>query len=84
MLGLIVAFWAAPVMSQGRLLFAVTCTLYILLAIQIEERDLLAAHGDSYRAYRQRVPQLVPLLRGRGGSGAGRKPSSDFSPRPSA
>jgi protein-S-isoprenylcysteine O-methyltransferase Ste14 len=82
MLGLIVAFWAAPVMSWGRLLFAASCTGYILLAIQIEERDLLAAHGASYDAYRRRVPQLVPLLRGAGGGG-GERPR-DLSPKPNA
>ena len=65
MLGLIIAFWAAPVMSAGHLLFAILTTLYIVIALQFEERDLLEEHGDSYAAYRERVPMLVPGLKPR-------------------
>jgi protein-S-isoprenylcysteine O-methyltransferase Ste14 len=61
MLGFIIAFWAAPDMSQGRLLFAVVTTLWILIAIQIEERDLVALLGEPYRRYRQRTSMLLPL-----------------------
>ena len=60
MLGLIVAFWATPVMSAGHLMFAATATGYILLALPLEERDLMTRHGDDYRRYRERVPMLVP------------------------
>jgi methanethiol S-methyltransferase len=63
MLGFVIAFWAAPTMSQGRLLFAVVTTLWILVAIQIEERDLVTGLGEPYRRYRERTPMLVPLLR---------------------
>lgn len=62
MLGFLIAFWAAPTMTQGRLLFALVTTAYILVAIQIEERDLLAILGDSYREYRKRTPALIPFL----------------------
>jgi protein-S-isoprenylcysteine O-methyltransferase Ste14 len=65
MLGFIVAFWAAPTMSQGRLLFAVVTTLWILIAIRIEERDLVRYLGEPYQRYRQRTPMLVPWLRSR-------------------
>ena len=61
MLGLIIAFWATPVMSAGHLMFAAAATGYILLAIPLEERDLAARHGDDYRRYRKRVPMLIPM-----------------------
>jgi len=63
MLGFIVAFWSAPTMSVGRLLFAVVTTIWILIAIRIEERDLAHFLGKPYREYRARTPMLVPLMR---------------------
>jgi methanethiol S-methyltransferase len=65
MLGFIIAFWSAPTMSQGRLLFAVVTTLWILIAIRIEERDLVEFLGEPYRQYRERTPMLVPFFRSR-------------------
>ncbi|MCV7150000.1 methanethiol S-methyltransferase [Mycolicibacterium pyrenivorans] len=66
MLGFIVAFWAAPTMTAGHLLFALATTGYILIALQLEERDLTATLGDRYRDYRVHVPMLIPgLHRGR-------------------
>ncbi len=62
MLGFIVAFWSAPTMSQGRLLFAAVSTAWILIAIQIEERDLADFLGEPYRQYRQRTPMIIPWL----------------------
>ncbi|OBF32995.1 hypothetical protein A5724_20420 [Mycobacterium sp. ACS1612] len=64
-LGFIVAFWAAPTMTAGHLLFAAMTTAWILVAMQFEEHDLLAELGERYAAYRKRVPMLVPGLRKR-------------------
>jgi methanethiol S-methyltransferase len=59
-LGFILAFWAAPTMSWGHLLFAASMTSYILVAIRFEERDLVQHLGERYVRYREEVPMLVP------------------------
>jgi protein-S-isoprenylcysteine O-methyltransferase Ste14 len=60
MLGFLIAFWAAPVMSPGRLLFAGMITAWVLVAIRIEESTLVEVHGELYEGYRRRVPALLP------------------------
>jgi methanethiol S-methyltransferase len=62
-MGFIIAFWAAPTMTVGHLLFAAVTTAYIFVGILLEERDLLDLFGDDYRSYRERVSMLVPWRR---------------------
>lgn len=62
-LGWLLAFWAAPTMTAGHLLFAGFMLLYVLVAIRFEERDLMAEHGVKYRRYSLRVPRLLPFSR---------------------
>ena len=57
--GWLLVFWSAPVMTAAHLVFAIATTAYILVAIQLEERDLMRLHPE-YAEYRRRVPMLVP------------------------
>ena len=60
LLGFMIAFWATPRMSAGHLLFAAVTTVYMLMAIQLEERDLEASLGEDYTRYRRRVSMIIP------------------------
>lgn len=66
--GFFIAFWATPHMTVGHLLLAVGMSAYMLIAIRFEERDLVAAFGPKYEAYRERVGMLTPRLGKRKGS----------------
>jgi methanethiol S-methyltransferase len=61
-LGFIIAFWAAPTMTAAHLFFAIMTTGYILIAIQLEERDLTKEFGASYQAYKESAAMLVPFM----------------------
>lgn len=61
MVGFLLAFWAAPTMTVGQLFFAIMTTAYILFGTWMEERDLVAEHGERYLDYRRKVRGLIPL-----------------------
>jgi protein-S-isoprenylcysteine O-methyltransferase Ste14 len=63
--GFFLAFWAAPGMTAGHLLLALGVSVYMLIAIRYEERDLTDLFGDDYRRYRSGVGMLVPRFRRR-------------------
>ena len=62
MTGFLIAFWAAPTMSQGHLLLASLVTAYVLVGIRFEERDLVRALGSAYESYRRETPALIPRM----------------------
>jgi protein-S-isoprenylcysteine O-methyltransferase Ste14 len=64
--GFFIAFWATPRMTMGHLLLAGGMSLYMLIAIEFEERDLVRVFGPDYEAYQARVGKLMPRLRPRG------------------
>jgi methanethiol S-methyltransferase len=60
-LGFLIAFWATPVMTAGHLLFSIGMSIYILIGIHHEEKDLIKTHGEKYRQYRDETPKLIPF-----------------------
>lgn len=78
--GFLLAFWCAPTMTSAHLLFAAMTTAYILVAIQLEERDLLRAHPE-YARYRGRVPMLIPAWRATERSAHGEALTEERPPR---
>lgn len=70
--GWLFAFWAAPTMTVAHLVFALMTTAYILVAIQLEERDLITVHAEHYVRYRREVPMLIPRVPTAEGPGPGK------------
>ncbi|BBM81950.1 methanethiol S-methyltransferase [Candidatus Uabimicrobium amorphum] len=61
MLGFFIAFWAAPTMTVGHLIFAIGTTLYIVIGVWFEERDLVCHFGKDYSEYQKEVSMLLPF-----------------------
>jgi methanethiol S-methyltransferase len=59
-LGWLLIFWGAPTMTAGHALFSAGMSVYILIALRYEERDLVQHIGEKYERYRQQVPALLP------------------------
>lgn len=63
MLGLLIAFWATPIMTLGHLIFSLINTLYILIAVKfLEEKDLRKVFGKEYEVYQKKVPMIIPFI----------------------
>ena len=58
--GWFLIFWGTPTMTAGHLLFAAAMSVYILVAMRFEERDLVQHIGEPYRRYQEQVPALIP------------------------
>lgn len=78
--GWLTTFWATPTMTSAHLVFALGMTVYILVAIVFEERDLVEYHGEAYAEYRRTVPMLIPVPR----SGGGRRMTQEVTPATSS
>jgi protein-S-isoprenylcysteine O-methyltransferase Ste14 len=64
-LGFLIAFWSAPVMTAGHLLFSVCMTIYVLIGIYHEEKDLEQTFGEDYQQYRKATPKILPFGKGK-------------------
>ena len=62
MLGVLIFLWATPHMTVGRLVLNLGMTAYILVGLYFEEKDLIAAFGEKYRAYMKSTPRIIPRL----------------------
>lgn len=61
--GLLLAFWAAPVISLGHLIFSLGMTVYIFVGIRYEEKELIKIYGEKYRKYRKNTPMILPFVK---------------------
>ena len=79
--GFLLTFWSVPVMTAGRLLFALGFSAYILIGIAFEERDLIRQFGERYRTYRKQVGMLIPHARSPQRMPGGGSSPTDAGPR---
>lgn len=52
----------AWVQTVGHALFNIVIVCWMLIAIQLEERDTAACLGSQYTAYKAKVPMLIPCI----------------------
>lgn len=65
--GFLLAFWAAPIITLGHLIFSLGMSIYIMIGIYHEEKDLIALYGETYLDYRKSTPKLLPFFKWRTG-----------------
>jgi protein-S-isoprenylcysteine O-methyltransferase Ste14 len=63
MLGFLIAFWSSPTMTVGHAVFSGAFTVYVIIGIKMEERDLVKFHGEEYRRYQRETPMLIPFAK---------------------
>jgi len=63
MVGTIIGLWATPTMSSGHLVLATSFTVYIIIGVYFEERDMAKENGESYERYRQQTEKFIPNLK---------------------
>jgi len=60
MSGVLIALWAVPVLTVGRLLFNILMTTYVFIGLYFEERTLTDELGDDYKRYLKTTPSVIP------------------------
>ena len=60
-LGTIIGIWSTPTMSMTHLILSLPLTVYVLISLKYEERDLVTTLGKNYEEYQKRVRMIVPL-----------------------
>jgi protein-S-isoprenylcysteine O-methyltransferase Ste14 len=67
MTGAFIGIWATPVMTLGHLVFAIGMSVYILIGVYHEEKDLARAFGEKYKAYTESTGKFLPGRPGENG-----------------
>jgi methanethiol S-methyltransferase len=65
MTGFFIGLWATPHMTMGHLILATGFTIYILIGVHYEEKDLIKTFGEKYIAYKKEIPKFIPGLKNR-------------------
>ena len=60
-LGTLIGIWSTPTMSMTHLLLSAPLTIYVLMSLKYEERDLVTTLGQNYEDYQKRVRMIIPL-----------------------
>ncbi|SHO49391.1 methyltransferase family protein [Desulfopila aestuarii] len=61
-LGSLLVLWSAlPVYHQSSVVVATVLSLYFIVGTFLEERKLVAEHGERYRNYQHEVSMLIPI-----------------------